>query len=241
MSTSIRKGSAISSGSWFPDLAGRSNILSKAQGYGLDLSSKDPVVLEILSQLKELEKQGFQFEGAEGSFELLMNRALGRQKRYFQLLGFRVMSHKMRGRPATHGGGHHHGQSQAAVTHTASVGNGPVNALDNALRKALDRFFPELREVRLMDYKVRVFPCGRDRGTGPGADRVHGSGKLGDRGGVRRILWRPPGRPWWTVSLTSFTRRNRKDSGTSLKPIIGGWLRRQRAIRAVNGMLRLRH
>jgi 2-isopropylmalate synthase len=138
------------------DLAGRSNILSKAGRYGLDLASKDPVVLEILSQLKDLEKQGFQFEGAEGSFELLMNRAMGRQKRYFQLLGFRVLSHKtVEDQPP---------QVEATImvkvggqtAHTASVGNGPVNALDNALRKALERFYPELKEMRLEDYKVRV-------------------------------------------------------------------------------------
>jgi 2-isopropylmalate synthase len=138
------------------DLAGRSNILSKAGRYGLDLSSKDPVVLEILSQLKDLEKQGFQFEGAEGSFELLMNRAMGRQKRYFQLLGFRVLSHKtVEDQPP---------QVEATImvkvggqtAHTASVGNGPVNALDNALRKALERFYPELKEMHLEDYKVRV-------------------------------------------------------------------------------------
>jgi len=138
------------------DLAGRSNILSKAKGYGLDIASKEPSVLKILSQLKVLEHQGFQFEGAEGSFELLMNRALGAQKRYFQLLGFRVMDHKAKEDqpPMAEAtimvkvGGH--------IEHTAAIGNGPVNALDNALRKALERFYPELKEMRLDDYKVRV-------------------------------------------------------------------------------------
>jgi len=138
------------------DLAGRSNILSKAQRYGLDLSSKDPVVLEILSQLKELEKQGFQFEGAEGSFELLMNRALGRQKRYFQLLGFRVMAHKAAEDQPPLAEATIMVKVGGKVEHTAAVGNGPVNALDNALRKALERFYPELKEMRLEDYKVRV-------------------------------------------------------------------------------------
>lgn len=138
------------------DLAGRSNILSKAQGYGLDLSSKDPVVLEILAQLKELEKQGFQFEGAEGSFELLMNRALGRQRRYFQLLGFRVMAHKAAEEQPPLAEATIMVKVRGKVEHTAAVGNGPVNALDNALRKALERFYPELKEMRLEDYKVRV-------------------------------------------------------------------------------------
>ncbi|MBI5584923.1 MAG: citramalate synthase [Deltaproteobacteria bacterium] len=138
------------------DLAGRSNILSKAHRYGLDLSSKDPVVLEILSQLKDLEKQGFQFEGAEGSFELLMNRAMGRQKRYFQLLGFRVLSHKTTEDQPPQVEATIMVKVGGQVAHTASVGNGPVNALDNALRKALERFYPELKEMRLEDYKVRV-------------------------------------------------------------------------------------
>ena len=138
------------------DLAGRSNILSKARRYGLDLTSKDPVVLEILSQLKDLEKQGFQFEGAEGSFELLMNRAMGRQKRYFQLLGFRVMSQKMAEDQPPMVEATIMVKVGGQVAHTASVGNGPVNALDNALRKALERFYPELKEMHLEDYKVRV-------------------------------------------------------------------------------------
>jgi 2-isopropylmalate synthase len=138
------------------DLAGKSNILSKARRYGLDIGSKEPVVLKILSQLKELEHQGFQFEGAEGSFELLMNRALGKQKRYFQLLGFRVMDHKVREDQPPMAEATIMVRVEGRIEHTAAVGNGPVNALDNALRKALERFYPELAEMRLDDYKVRV-------------------------------------------------------------------------------------
>jgi 2-isopropylmalate synthase len=138
------------------DLAGRSNILSKAQRYGLDISRTDPAVLKILSRLKELEHQGFQFEGAEGSFELLMQRAMGTQKRYFQLVGFRVISHKTREDLPPLAEATIMVKVEGRVEHTAAVGNGPVNALDNALRKALERFYPELREMRLDDYKVRV-------------------------------------------------------------------------------------
>jgi 2-isopropylmalate synthase len=138
------------------DLAGRSNILSKAQRYGLDISRTDPVVLKILSRLKELEHQGFQFEGAEGSFELLMQQAMGTRKRYFQLVGFRVMSHKTREDLPPLAEATIMVRVEGRVEHTAAVGNGPVNALDNALRKALERFYPELREMRLDDYKVRV-------------------------------------------------------------------------------------
>lgn len=146
------------------DQAGKSAVLRKAREYGLDVSSKDPVVSEIVQQLKELENQGFQFEGAEASFEQLMKRALGTQKRYFELLGFRVIDQK-----SSEG---EQPPSEATVMvkvggkieHTAAVGNGPVNALDNAIRKALERFYPELKEVKLYDYKVRVLPG--NMGTG---------------------------------------------------------------------------
>jgi 2-isopropylmalate synthase len=147
------------------DLSGKSAVVQKAKQYGLDITSKDPVTLAILEQLKELEHQGFQFEGAEASFELLMNRALGRQRRHFELVSFRVIDQKVReDEPA---------MSEATIRvrvagreeHTAALGNGPVNALDNALRKALYKFYEtELKDVRLEDYKVRVLP-GRE-GTG---------------------------------------------------------------------------
>ncbi|MEW6184917.1 MAG: citramalate synthase [Thermodesulfobacteriota bacterium] len=138
------------------DLAGRSNILSKAKGYGLDVSSKDPAVLTILNQLKELEHQGFQYEGAEGSFELLMNRALGKRKQYFELEWYRVTVQKVKEDQPPVVEASIIVKVGEQVEHTAALGNGPVNALDNALRKALLRFYPELNEMRLDDYKVRV-------------------------------------------------------------------------------------
>ena len=138
------------------DLAGKSNILSKAKGYGLDVSSKDPVVSDILSQLKELEHQGFQYEGAEGSFELLMNRALGTRQQYFELEWYRVTVQKVREDQPPVVEATIIVKVKDQIEHTAALGNGPVNALDNALRKALLRFYPELSEVSLDDYKVRV-------------------------------------------------------------------------------------
>jgi 2-isopropylmalate synthase len=138
------------------DLAGRSNILSKAKGYGLDVSSKDPVVSDILSQLKELEHQGFQYEGAEGSFELLMNRALGARQQFFELEWYRVTVQKVREDKPPMVEATIIVKVKNQIEHTAALGNGPVNALDNALRKALLRFYPELSEVSLDDYKVRV-------------------------------------------------------------------------------------
>jgi 2-isopropylmalate synthase len=146
------------------DQSGRSNILHKAKRYGLKLDAGDPVMASIVKDLKDLENQGYQYEGAEASFELLMRRALGLQKKYFQLEGLRVMNNKyqMDKPPLTEAtirlyvGGNE--------VHTASMGNGPVNAIDRALRKALTRFYPALEEMELVDYKVRVLSG--EHGTG---------------------------------------------------------------------------
>ena len=143
------------------DQAGKSNILKKAEEFGLKLSSDSPQVQEIVRELKDLENQGFQFEGAEASFELLMKKALGLHKRFFDLIGFRLIVEKRKEgedplSEATimlKAGGH--------IEHTAATGNGPVNALDNALRKALEKFYPQLKEVKLHDYKVRVLTAGK--------------------------------------------------------------------------------
>ena len=143
------------------DLSGRSNILAKAEEFNINLDSKDPVTLDILDNIKEMENRGYQFEGAEASFELLMRRALGNHRKFFSVIGFRVIDEKR-----------HEDQkpiSEATIMvkvggkieHTAAEGNGPVNALDNALRKALEKFYPKLKEVKLLDYKVRVLPAGQ--------------------------------------------------------------------------------
>jgi 2-isopropylmalate synthase len=143
------------------DLAGRANVLRKAEEFGIRLSIESAQLHDIITQLKELESQGFQFEGAEASFELLMKKSLGLHKRFFDLIGFRVIIEKRReGEDAL---------SEATimvrvsghVEHTAATGHGPVNALDNALRKALEKFYPALKEVKLHDYKVRVLAAGR--------------------------------------------------------------------------------
>jgi 2-isopropylmalate synthase len=143
------------------DLSGRANILAKAEEFRINLDSKDPVTLDILDNIKEMENRGYQFEGAEATFELMMKRALGTHKKFFTVTGFRVIDEKR----------HEDNQpvSEATVMvkvggkfeHTAAEGNGPVNALDNALRKALEKFYPKLKEVKLLDYKVRVLPAGQ--------------------------------------------------------------------------------
>jgi 2-isopropylmalate synthase len=138
------------------DQSGRANILHKSKQWGLNLAPNDPVLPTIISELKALENEGYQYEGAEASFELLMRRAMGLQRNYFKFESFRVMNHKYRmDKPPL---------TEATIrlyiggseVHTAAMGDGPVNALDTAIRKALTRFYPCLAEMELTDYKVRV-------------------------------------------------------------------------------------
>ncbi|HXX57371.1 MAG TPA: citramalate synthase [Thermodesulfovibrionales bacterium] len=143
------------------DLAGRSNIIRKAEEFNIHLESDSPEVHKTLERLKDLEHQGFQFEGAEASFELLLKKSLGLHRRFFDLVGFRVIDEKRKEKEAP--------MSEATIMvkvgknieHTAATGNGPVNALDHALRKALEKFYPELKKVKLYDYKVRVLTTGK--------------------------------------------------------------------------------
>ena len=147
------------------DYAGRSGLLDKVEAFGIKLDKDHAKVQELMATLKERESEGYQFEGAEGSFELLMRKAMGTHKPSFQLMGFRVIVEKKQD----------HGTSMSeatvmvkvgeAVEHAAAVGAGPVNALDHALRKALEKFYPQLREVKLLDYKVRVLSAGRGTGS----------------------------------------------------------------------------
>lgn len=137
------------------DLSGESSILYKAQEFKIDIEKDKKASKEIIKKVKELEMLGYQFEGAEGSLELLIKKTLGLHKKYFDLIGFRVIVEKKE---------KNHPVSEATIMvkvgdrieHTAASGTGPVNALDNALRKALYKFYPALKNVDLVDYKVRV-------------------------------------------------------------------------------------
>ncbi|MBT8333933.1 MAG: citramalate synthase [Deltaproteobacteria bacterium] len=168
------------------DQAGRSNILHKAQKWGLNLKPDDPLLASIISELKDKENQGYKYEAAEASFELLMRNALGLQRKFFRIDGIRVMNNKYRmdRLPLTEAtirlyvGGHE--------VHTASMGNGPVNAMDKALRKALTRFYPCLEEMDLTDYKVRVL-----------------SGEYGTEAKVRVLVETTDGKcQWRTVGVS---------------------------------------
>ncbi len=147
------------------ELSGRSNLLHKAAQFGLDLASRPDVTRQLLRQIKELEHKGYQFEAADGSLELLMRRALSHGSPPFVLEGFRVTV-VMDGNNEPVAEATVKVRVDGRVEHTAAEGNGPVHALDNALRKALLQFYPELKRVHLLDYKVRVLD-GRD-GTAAG-------------------------------------------------------------------------
>ena len=169
------------------DASGRGSLLEKAAEYGLDLDASDPRLQGILTELKELERQGYQFEGAEGSFELLMRKALGTHRRFFDLIGFRVIVEKRREAEEPLCEATIMLRVGQEVEHTASVGAGPVNALDHALRKALEGFYPQLKDVRLIDYKVRVLAA--QDGT---ASRVRVLIESGDQTGT-----------WGTVGVST--------------------------------------
>ncbi|MCH7521297.1 MAG: citramalate synthase [Candidatus Marinimicrobia bacterium] len=146
------------------DLSGQSNIRYKAEELGIDLSGHNGknTARDVVQEVKSLEHQGYQFDGAEASFELLLRRQTGEFQPFFEVLESSAKVHyDNQGRNT----------SEAVlkvqvgdeVEHTAADGVGPVNALDNALRKALVRFYPEIADVRLIDYKVRVL--NEKRGT----------------------------------------------------------------------------
>ncbi len=144
------------------DLAGKSNIIRKAQEFGIKLDPDSPELKDLVALLKEMENEGFQFEAAEASFELLMKKHLGLYRKFFELLGFRVIVEKRKdGTGETLSEATIMLRVAGHIEHTAATGDGPVNALDNALRKALERFYPELKSVKLHDYKVRVLQPGR--------------------------------------------------------------------------------
>ena len=138
------------------DLSGESNILYKAAEFSIDIESKDPKIRKILDDLKRLENEGFQFEGAEASFEILIKKALGHHRKFFDLMSFRVIVEKKEEETPSLSEATIMVRVRDQVEHTAAVGDGPVNALDHALRKALEKFYPELEEVKLLDYKVRI-------------------------------------------------------------------------------------
>ncbi len=138
------------------DLSGQSNILFKAKQFGIPLEKTDPAVKEVLAKVKELESIGYEYAVAEASFELLLIQAMGKGKKYYTLLGFRVTDAKTQEENTPFSEATVMIQVGGEIEHTAATGDGPVNALDNALRKGLEIFYPNLKDMTLMDFKVRV-------------------------------------------------------------------------------------
>jgi len=137
------------------ELSGKTSIVLKAKGLSLDLEKDSPKTKHIHTLIQSLEHEGYQFELAEASFELLLHRNLNAYKKFFDFESFRVIIEKTKDALLS---------SEATLrllvkgekTHTVSLGDGPVNALDNALRKALVEFYPSLEEMKLTDFKVRI-------------------------------------------------------------------------------------
>jgi len=137
------------------ELSGKTSIILRAKEMEMDLTKDDPKTKKILRLIQSMENQGYHFEAADGSFELLMKKALKKYKSFFTLEGFRVSIEKREDDTLI---------SEAIIKlnvnkkeeHTAAIGDGPINALDNALRKALAKFYPALSKMHLSDFKVRV-------------------------------------------------------------------------------------
>jgi len=137
------------------ELSGISNLLYKAKELNLDVNSYDGETRKVIKQIKELENEGFQFEGADASLELLLRKAFGQVDDFFQLKNLKIILEKNEDSEII---------AEAVIKvvvgdetfHTAAEGDGPVNALDNSLRKALTQVYPEINGMHLADYKVRV-------------------------------------------------------------------------------------
>ncbi|MBU7320591.1 citramalate synthase [Paenibacillus oleatilyticus] len=137
------------------ELAGQSNLVFKTQELGLDFDTNNQQTKQLIEQIKEMEHQGYQFEGADATLELLIRDAYGKLEEVFTLDSFKIMVAKSADQPVL---------SEAIVKvnvhgktiYNAAEGNGPVNALDNALRKCLVEYYPDINNMHLSDYKVRV-------------------------------------------------------------------------------------
>ncbi len=148
------------------ELSGKSNIMYKSKELGLDIDPNNEKIGDLLEEVKRLESEGYTFEGADASFELLMRRTLGMTHEHFNFVSFRVFDDKWHEDQAPF--------SEAVViiegpdglrSRTSAIGNGPVNALDSALRSALVPYYPALENMKLADYKVRVLDNGRGTGA----------------------------------------------------------------------------
>jgi 2-isopropylmalate synthase len=144
------------------ELSGKGNILYKAKELGLELPPTGKEAKKLVEKVKLMESRGFQYENAEASFELLLQRAKPDYHPPFEMVDFMVVVEKRRRAPVQESLEEMLSEAMVKVRvgrevmHTAAEGNGPVNALDQALRKSLLQFYPSIANVRLVDYKVRI-------------------------------------------------------------------------------------
>ena len=138
------------------EVAGRSTIIEKIQKIDPSITKSSPQVAELVAKMKELEFEGYQFEGADGSFELLARKVIGRYKPFFTLHYYQTNGVNPRPEEGVCACAQIKVEVEGEIEVTAGEGDGPVNALDIALRKALSRFYPAVNQIRLTDYKVRV-------------------------------------------------------------------------------------
>ncbi|MCK7509314.1 MAG: hypothetical protein MZV70_38310 [Desulfobacterales bacterium] len=179
-----RTGSAISRRVLVSDMAGKSNIAYKAKALGIDLDKKNALD-KVVHQVKLMEDRGYQFDAADGSLSVLMKKAIGEFVDPFNLECFSVVTSRTLENPCL---------SQATIKIsvngeeelTAAEGNGPVNALDHALRKALTKFYPQIKEMHLVDFKVRTL-----------------EGSEGTAAGVRVLLDSTDGSELWSTTGVS--------------------------------------
>jgi 2-isopropylmalate synthase len=175
------------------DQAGRSNMLARFKECNIDIDPKDPRLDSLIALVKEKEFEGWAFDSAEASFELLARRTLDQMPDYFRIGRFRVMDER---RFNAHGDLVVESEATATIHvggqafHEVAIGNGPVNAVDTAMRKALNAAYPSLAEVELVDYKVRILDAAKGSGTGA----------------ITRVLIEfrvPDGTVWRTVGLST--------------------------------------
>ena len=138
------------------EVAGRSTIMEKIQKFAPNIQKSDPIVKEIIAKMKELEFQGYQFEGADGSFELLVRKMIGQYQPFFKLHYYQTNGSFPRPEEGVCSCAQIKVEVDGQIEITAGEGDGPVNALDIALRRALERFYPAVAKIRLVDFKVRV-------------------------------------------------------------------------------------
>jgi len=169
------------------DQAGRSNLLARLSDAGIDLDAKDARITRLLDEIKQREFLGYAYDGAEASFELLARRALGQVPNYFDVESFRVIverRHNALGDLVTVSEATVRVRIDGEIVHTAGEGNGPVNALDAALRKDLGKYSSFLSDLRLVDYKVRILTSGTEAVTRVMVESADGAGNRWSTVGV---------------------------------------------------------